>query len=186
MPAAVQARSARRSDAEAEPRALGAGCGGRSRPGAPQVAISVWRFPYPPQLRAVANRLIVVVGGMTIADTRAGRCVIERGRAPLPYFPPEDVRTAFLRRVRGPAFSEWQGIAHFFDVCTPRVTRRRAAWAFSDPLALFRGLTDFIAFNCRLVDACFVDDEQARAEPVGDGAGWVTCDLTGLPAVTVV
>lgn len=183
MPTSGQGRRPFPSEPETRPPARSVGREVRQRSAGSPAAISVWQFPRPPQLRSVANRLTVVVGGITIADTCAGRCVLERGRAPLPYFPPQDVRMTYLRRVRGPAFSEWQGIAHFFDVCTPRVIRRRAAWAFSDPLALFRGLTDFIAFNCRLVDACYVDDERAMAEPVGDGAGWVTRELTGLMTV---
>jgi hypothetical protein len=36
-----------------------------------------------------------------------------------------------------------------------------------------------VAFYPALMDACFVDDERARAQPGGFYGGWITRDVVG-------
>jgi hypothetical protein len=36
-----------------------------------------------------------------------------------------------------------------------------------------------VAFYPALMDACFVDDERARAQPGGFYGGWITSDVVG-------
>ncbi|MCG8443179.1 MAG: hypothetical protein MI723_15345, partial [Caulobacterales bacterium] len=60
---------------------------------------------------------------------------------------------------------------------------RRAAFAYPDPLTdLGRGyerVAGWFAFYAGRVDACWVGEEQARPQPGGVYAGWVTDAVTG-------
>ena len=71
---------------------------------------SAWDYPRPPRLEAVAERLVVVLGGAVIADTTNGWRVLETSHPPNYYFPPSDVKDGAVEprvgrvvlRVQGP------------------------------------------------------------------------------------
>jgi uncharacterized protein (DUF427 family) len=140
---------------------------------------SVWDYPRPPRLEPVAERLRVVFGGVTLADTMHGKRVLETSHPPVYYFPPEDVRMAHLVPARGGSYCEWKGAALYYDV---RVGDRRAAkavWAYPEPTPEFGPITDYLAFYPHLMDACYVGNEQARPQPGGFYGGWITGAVVG-------
>ena len=69
------------------------------QPGAGQE--SVWDYPRPPRLEPTARRVRVVLGGVTVADTRRALRVLETSHPPAYYVPPEDVLWAYLEVVPG-------------------------------------------------------------------------------------
>ena len=78
---------------------------------------SVWDYPRPPRLEPCAQRLKVVLGGETIAETTRGYRVLETSHPPVYYFPPEDIQPGSLKPAAGSSFCEWKGNAIYFDVC---------------------------------------------------------------------
>ena len=139
----------------------------------------MWDYPRPPALEPSTARLEVVLGGVTIADTRRAYRVLETSHPPNYYFPPDDVVSGALRRVAGSSFCEWKGRAHYFDVHGGDRVASAAAWAYDAPSERFAAIRGYVAFYPALVDACFVDGERAEPQDGGFYGGWVTSTVVG-------
>jgi uncharacterized protein (DUF427 family) len=147
---------------------------------------SVWDYPRPPRLEPVSQRLRVVLGGETIAETLGGFRVLETSHPPNYYFPPHDIVEGAVERTKGASFCEWKGRAHYYTVRGGRIEGRsaervesEAAWGYDEPSAAFEPIRGYVAFYASRMDACFVDDEQALAQPGGFYGGWITRDIIG-------
>src|SRR3954447_19322948 len=124
---------------------------------------SVWDYPRPPRLAPTSRRIRVVLGGITIADSQHALRVLETSHPPTYYLPPADVRWDCLEAQPGiGSVCEWKGAARYFSVSAGGRRAVRAAWSYPDPTPAFSALKDHVAFYVPLMDACFVDDEQAR------------------------
>ena len=145
---------------------------------------SVWDFPRPPEVQAVAALLSVSFAGETIAETRAGLRVVETAGAPVYYVPPGDLRREVLRPVPDHwSLCEWKGVAVYFDIVLGGRVSERAAFAYPDPLDdLGRGfdrIKDHVAFYAGRVDAARVGGVPVTPQPGGFYAGWITPGLRG-------
>lgn len=140
---------------------------------------SVWRYPRPAVAERVANHLEVVFDGRTLAETRAGVRTIETSHPPTFYFPPGDVDQTMLEAVAGGSFCEWKGNARYYDIVSSGRRAARAAWAYPAPTASFAIIRDHVAFYPALMDACFVDGEQAVPQPGRFYGGWITPRVAG-------
>ncbi len=145
---------------------------------------SVWDFPRPPEVRAVAAPLRVEFAGRVVAATAVGRRICETASAPVYVFPPSDVATELLQE-RPDLWSvcEWKGAATYFDLVAGDRRSEAAAFTYADPFDdLGRGygeIAGWLAFYADRVDAAFVGDERVRPQPGGFYAGWVTPGLRG-------
>jgi len=140
---------------------------------------SVWDYPRPPRLEPCTKSLRVIHNDVSIADTRHGKRVLETSHPPVYYFPPEDVRIEYLSAIAGSSFCEWKGIARYYDLNVDGKYAPRAAWTYPEPVPEFREIRNHFAFYCHLVDACFVGDEQARAQAGAFYGGWITDNIIG-------
>lgn len=140
---------------------------------------SVWDYPRPPRLELVTARLRVVVGGVTIADTTAGLRVLETSQPPAYYLPPADVAFDHLVPSTTRTFCEWKGLASYWTIQVGDRVVPDAAWSYPQPTPAFVAITDHLAFYPQAVDACFVDDEQVRANDGGFYGGWITSKIVG-------
>jgi uncharacterized protein (DUF427 family) len=127
----------------------------------------------------VTQRLVVVLGGVTIADTTRGLRVLETSHPPNYYFPPDDVLPGALEPAKGASFWEWKGRAHYFLVRGGDRVEHEAAWAYAQPSPAFAPLTGFVAFYASRMDACYVDDELVIPQPGGFYGGWITSRVVG-------
>ena len=55
----------------------------------------------------------VVFNGLTIADTRRAKRVLETSHPPVYYIPPEDVKMEYLTPTRHTTFCEFKGAAAY-------------------------------------------------------------------------
>ena len=140
---------------------------------------SAWEYPRPPRLEATSAHLVVVLDGVTIADTTRAYRVLETSHPPNYYFPPDDVAPGALVRSAGGSFCEWKGRAHYFTVHGGDRVEEDAAWAYATPSAAFEPLRDHVAFYAHRMDACFVDDELVVPQPGGFYGGWITSQVVG-------
>jgi uncharacterized protein (DUF427 family) len=140
---------------------------------------SAWDYPRPPRLEPVHARLVVVLDGVTIADTTRGLRVLETSHPPNYYFPPADVAPGALAASSGGSFCEWKGRAHYFTVRAGERVEVDAAWAYATPSPAFAALTDHVAFYAGRMDACFVDGELVVPQPGGFYGGWITSAVVG-------
>ena len=140
---------------------------------------SAWDYPRPPRLESVDTHLVVVLGGITVADTTRGYRVLETSHPPNYYFPPVDVAPGALSPGAGGSFCEWKGRAHYFDVRGGDRVEEAAAWAYATPSPAFAAIRDHVAFYAHRMDACFVDGERVVPQSGGFYGGWITAKLVG-------
>lgn len=140
---------------------------------------SAWDYPRPPALESTTAHLVVVLGGITIADTRVGFRVLETSHPPNYYFPPGDIAFEALTRSDGRSFCEWKGRAHYFTVRGGDRVEADAAWAYDAPHDAFAPIRGYVAFYAGRMDGCFVDDERVVAQPGGFYGGWITANVVG-------
>jgi uncharacterized protein (DUF427 family) len=140
---------------------------------------SVWDYPRPPRVEATDRRLRVVIGGVTVAETRSGHRVLETSQPPAYYFPPADVDRSLVTPSTSRTFCEWKGGASYWNVTVGDRTVVDAAWSYQAPTPAFEVITGHLAFYPQKADACFVDDEQVEPNPGAFYGGWITSNIVG-------
>jgi len=140
---------------------------------------SVWDYPRPPRVESTTKHLVVVFGGVTLAETRSAYRVLETSHPPVYYFPPGDIEIKFLQRTVRASFCEWKGAASFYSIEVNGKRAVDAAWAYADPTGDFAAIKDYVAFYPAMMDACYVDGELVTPQPGGFYGGWITGDITG-------
>lgn len=141
---------------------------------------SVWDYPRPPRVEPVSERIRVVLGGETIADTRRAHRVLETSHPPVYYVPLEDIRGEALEPVPGGgSVCEWKGRASYYDVRAGGSHAPRGAWTYREPAPGYEAIRDAVAFYPALMDECRVGDERVEPQAGGFYGGWVTADLVG-------
>ncbi len=136
-------------------------------------------YPRPPRLERVPQRITVVLGGETIADTTAAYRVLETTHPPTYYLPPEAWAPGCLIAGQGGSFCEWKGAARYWTVRGGGKTAPDAGWSYPDPSPAFTAMRDHVAVYAGRMDGCFVDGERVTPQPGGFYGGWVTANLVG-------
>ncbi len=140
---------------------------------------SVWDYPRPPALEDVAERIRVVFGGVTLADSTNAKRVLETSHPPVYYLPPEDVQMEHLARENRTSMCEFKGRAVYFSIEAGGRRAPHAAWAYPDPAPRFLALKDHLAFYPSRMDECWVGDEKAEAQEGDFYGGWITAKVVG-------
>lgn len=140
---------------------------------------SVWDFPRPPALEQWGERVQVVLGGVTIADTTEAWVVLETSHPPTYYLPASAFVEGALRPAAGSSYCEWKGRASYLDLVGGGVVASRAAWTYPSPSPRAEVLRDHVALYAGAVDACLVDGEAVTPQPGEFYGGWITAKVTG-------
>jgi uncharacterized protein (DUF427 family) len=118
-------------------------------------------------LEPTPKRIRIVVGGETIADSRAAMILHESGHQPVYYFPASDVRlseffVASDRHTRCPK----KGEACYWTIRAGGVEVEAGAWYYPDPIpAAPPALRDAIAFYWNRMDHWYEEDEEVFVHP---------------------
>jgi uncharacterized protein (DUF427 family) len=126
---------------------------------------SVWDYPRPPRLETCSKHIQVVFNGVTIADTRQAKRVLETSHPPVYYIPRADIRGQHLSEASGESYCEWKGLARYLGVVVDDRRVERAAWFYPTPTPPFASLADHVAFYAQNVDACYIDGEKVIPQP---------------------
>jgi uncharacterized protein (DUF427 family) len=140
---------------------------------------SVWDYPRPPRVEAVADRLRVVVDGEIVADTTRGLRVLETAGAPVYYFPREDVRLDRLATSPHGTYCEWKGQAGYFSYEHGGRRIENVAWTYERTSQGYEAIAGHLAFYASRVDEAWVGDERATPQPGRFYGGWVTSRVVG-------
>ncbi|MEN9938929.1 MAG: hypothetical protein RLZZ387_5508 [Chloroflexota bacterium] len=140
---------------------------------------SVWDYPRPPRVEDTARHIRVIFGGVTLADTRRARRVLETSHPPVYYIPPEDIRMEHLAPVERSSFCEFKGAASYYTVSAGGKVAEAAAWYYPRPTPAFEAIRGYVAFYPGRMDACYVGDELVVPQPGGFYGGWITADIVG-------
>ena len=140
---------------------------------------SVWDFPRPAVAEPVASHVLVIHGGVIVAETRAAVRTLETSHPPSYYIPSADIPEGRVRRAGGGSFCEWKGQATYWDVVIDGLVLPRVAWSYSRPTAAFEGLRDHLAFYAGPFDHCSVEGEWVRPQAGDFYGGWITSRFAG-------
>ena len=140
---------------------------------------SVWDYPRPPRVEAVPERLRVVVGGTTVADTTRGLRVLETAGAPGLLLPARRRPDGPVRRSPRSTFCEWKGGASYHTLVVDGREIENVAWSYADPKPGYEAIGGHLAFYAAKVDKPWVGDERATPQPGGFYGGWVTSRIVG-------
>ncbi len=140
---------------------------------------SVWDYPRPPRLELSPKQIQVIFNGITIVDTHRAQRVLETSQAPVYYIPPDDIQMEYLVRTNHQSFCEWKGNAAYYTVVVGDKQATNCAWFYPNPTPAFASIKDYIAFYPQMMDACYVNDEQAQPHPGNFYGGWITSDIVG-------
>jgi len=140
---------------------------------------SVWDYPRPPRLEESPRRIRVVFNGVTIADTTRAWRVLETSHPPVYYIPPEDIRMDYFTLTSRSTYCEFKGAARYYTIAVGDRTAENVAWSYPNPSPGYESLRDYIALYPGRMDACYVDEEQAQAQPGDFYGGWITSNIVG-------
>jgi uncharacterized protein (DUF427 family) len=140
---------------------------------------SAWDYPRPPALEDTSRHIQVRFNGVTLADTRRAKRVLETSHPPVYYIPPEDVRMDLLTENPDATWCEWKGLARYYDVEVDGLRAPAAAWYFPLPTRIYEPMKGYVAFYPRAMEACFVDGERVQPQPGDFYGGWITSDVVG-------
>ncbi len=140
---------------------------------------SVWDYPRPPVAAPTDERVVVLVAGAVVADSRRAVRVLETSHPPVYYVPRQDVVADHVRPVSRRTVCEWKGEATYLDIVVGSEVRRSAAWTYPDPAPGFDALRGAIAFYPQAVDGAWVDGERVRAGEGDFYGGWITSRIVG-------
>lgn len=140
---------------------------------------SVGEYPRPPRVEADARRVVIVHRGVTLADSRGCRRVLETRHPPVFYVPREDVRSDLLSRSRATSVCEWKGSATYWTLAVDGSTVPDVAWSYEAPRPEYASIAGSLAFYAGKVDLCTVDGERVLAQPGDFYGGWITAEILG-------
>ena len=138
-------------------------------------------YPRPPRLERTGALVAIVLGGTTVAETRAAWRVLETTHPPTYYLPPDAfVAGALLPGTVRRSFCEWKGLAAYRTLRGGgAVEAVDAGWTYPEPTADFAPIRDHVAVFAHRTDGCFVDGERVVPQPGGFYGGWITANLRG-------
>lgn len=140
---------------------------------------SVWDYPRPPRIEPSTEQVTVVLGGVTIADSRRALRVLETSSPPTYYIPRVDVIDGVLTDDDHTTWCEWKGRASYCNATAGGHSAPRAAWTYLAPHPEFAALRDHVAFYPARVDGCFVDGERVQPQAGEFYGGWITTRIVG-------
>jgi uncharacterized protein (DUF427 family) len=140
---------------------------------------SVWDYPRPPKLDPTDKRIRVEFNGEIIADTTRAIRVLETSHPPAYYIPQEDIKMEYLTQTPRSTFCEFKGAASYWTIKVGGKTADNAAWGYASPNKAYAAIKDYVCFYASKMDACYVGDEQVKAQEGDFYGGWITSDIVG-------
>ena len=150
---------------------------GRRVPGPGQE--SVWDYPRPPRVEATTEHVVVELGRVVVAETRAALRVLETSHPPGYYLPADAFAVEALRPAEGTSYCEFKGTAHYLDVLGGGQVAPGAAWTYPRPTPGFEVLAGTVALYPGRMGRVLVDGEVVRAQEGGFYGGWITDRVVG-------
>lgn len=102
----------------------------------------------------------VVLGGVTIAESRRPRILIETGLPLRYYIPEEDVRMDLLEPSETTTRCPYKGKATYWSVRIGERVFKDSVWSYREPLPACAPIAHLLCFFNERVDALYVDDER--------------------------
>ena len=105
----------------------------------------------------------IVLGGLTIVDTRRPQLVLETGMPIRYYIPEQDVQMERLEPTETTTRCAYKGKATYWSATIGERVFKNIVWSYREPLAACSPIANFLCFFNERVDAIYVDDELIPA-----------------------
>jgi uncharacterized protein (DUF427 family) len=121
----------------------------------------------------------VVLAGVTIADSRRPRLLLETGLPTRYYLPEQDVRRELLEPTETATRCPYKGQASYWSATIGDRVFKDIVWSYRDPLPACSPIGSLLCFFNERVEAIYVDDERQAvpSTPWSDARG----DTGGFP-----
>ncbi|PDS31057.1 DUF427 domain-containing protein [Rhizobium phaseoli] len=106
-------------------------------------------------------RVVVTLGGRTIADSRDVLTLREASYPPVQYIPRRDVDMSLLRRTDHSSHCPYKGDAAYYSIVPGGERGENAVWTYEAPNAAVSNIKDHLAFYPDRVDSI---EEMASPE----------------------
>jgi uncharacterized protein (DUF427 family) len=107
---------------------------------------------HPISIVANPSRVVVVVGGKVIADTRNALTLREASYPAVQYVPRPDVDMAALTRSEHKTYCPYKGDASYFSIPAGGARSVNAVWTYETPFEATAQIKDYLAFYPDRVD----------------------------------
>jgi uncharacterized protein (DUF427 family) len=101
---------------------------------------------HPITVSSHGGRVVVRVGGTTIADTRAALTLREADYPAVQYIPREDVDMSLLSRTSHATYCPYKGDAAYFTINANGTTLPDSVWTYEQPYDAVAAIKDHVAF----------------------------------------
>ncbi|KZX22437.1 DUF427 domain-containing protein [Rathayibacter tanaceti] len=141
---------------------------------------SVWDYPRPPRVETTPEHVVVRLGGVVVAETRASLRVLETSHPPVYYLPLASFAAEALEPAPGRSYCEFKGAAAYLTVRGGSgAVAEGAGWTYPEPAPGFEALRGTVALYPGRMDSCTVDGESVQPQPGDFYGGWITSRVVG-------
>lgn len=113
---------------------------------------------HPITIRPTKSRVVVIIGGHKIADTRNALSLSEASYPVVQYIPISDVNQDLLRRTETTTHCPYKGDAGYFSVQTSDGdTAVDLVWEYQDPYDAVKEIAGHVAFYTDRAEITFTD-----------------------------
>jgi len=107
---------------------------------------------HPISIEANPSRIVVTLGGHTIADTRNALTLKEASYPAVQYIPRRDVDMSALVRSEHTSYCPYKGDASYYSIPAGGDRSLDAVWSYESPFAAMAQIKDYVAFYPDRVD----------------------------------
>ena len=107
---------------------------------------------HPISIVANPSRVMVKVGGKTIADTREALTLKEAAYSPVQYIPRKDVDMSQLQRTSHHTYCPYKGDASYYSIPAGGNRSVNAVWTYETPFEAMGQIKEYVAFYPDRVD----------------------------------
>lgn len=108
---------------------------------------------HPITLDPTTTRVVVRLGGRTIADTRRAIELQESDYPPVHYIPRSDVDMSLLQRTSHATYCPYKGEASYYGILVDGRVVENAVWTYESPYPAVAAIKEYLAFYPERVDA---------------------------------
>ncbi len=98
-------------------------------------------------------RLVIRIGGRTIADTRSALTLREASYPPVQYVPRKDVDMSLLERTSNATYCPYKGDCSYYSIPSGGERSVNAVWTYETPYDAVAPIKDHLAFYPNRVDS---------------------------------
>jgi len=92
------------------------------------------------------ERVVITVGGHTIADTQAALTLREADYPPVQYIPLADVEQSLLEPTDHSSYCPYKGDCSYYSIAAGEVDLENSVWEYRDPYAPVAEIRGHVAF----------------------------------------